>query len=234
MSEARYAIYFTPAQGSGLEQVGSAVLGRSARTDRVLAQPALPGINAARLLELTASPRHYGLHGTLKPPFFLSNKTTETELLDAVAALAMRRRAFDLPPLKLETIGSFLALTPSASCSELDDLALSCVTELDRFRCPPGPQELARRRAAGLTPSQERLLAQWGYPYVLEEFRFHLTLTGRIPDADERLRVHAGLTTLLGPVTSQAVPVRDIVVFRQTGLDTAFTVISSHALLPGE
>lgn len=233
MSEARYAIYFTPAQGSGLEQVGSAVLGRSARTDRVLAQPALPGINPARLLELTASPRHYGFHGTLKPPFFLSNGTTEKELLDAVSALATGQNAFDLPPLKLKTIGSFLALTPSAPCSELDDLARTCVVELDRFRSPPDPQELARRRAEGLTPNQERLLAQWGYPYVLEEFRFHLTLTGRIPDADERLRVHAGLTTLLGPVTSQAVPVREIVVFRQPGPDSAFMIMNSHALLPG-
>lgn len=232
MSEVRYAIYFAPAQGSGLEQVGSAVLGRSARTDRVLPQPALPGINAARLRELTASPRHYGLHGTLKPPFFLSDKTTETELLDAVASLAAGRNAFDLPPLRLEAIGSFLALTPSAPCSELDDLARSCVTELDRFRCPPGPQELARRRAPGLTLNQERLLEQWGYPYVLEEFRFHLTLTGRIPDADERLRVHTALSILLAPVASQAVLVREVVVFRQTSPDTAFTVISSHALRP--
>jgi hypothetical protein len=199
----------------------------------MLPQPGLPGINAARLLELTASPRHYGLHGTLKPPFFLNNGTTETELLDAVAALATGRKAFELPPLKLETIGSFLALTPSAPCSELDDLARACVVELDSFRCPPGPQELARRRAAGLTPNQERLLAQWGYPYVLEEFRFHLTLTGRIPDADERLRVLAALATLLTPVASQPVPVREILVFRQPGPDTAFTVMGSHALLPG-
>ena len=232
MSKARYAVYFAPAEGSELDRICSSVLGRCAWTGTVLAQPLLPGINAARLLELTASPRRYGLHGTLKPPFFLSDKTTETELLDAVAALATGRKAFDLPPLKLETIGSFLALTPSAPCSELDDLARSCVTELDRFRCPPGPQELARRRAPGLTLNQERLLEQWGYPYVLEEFRFHLTLTGRIPDADERLRVHAGLTTLLGPVTSQAVLVREVVVFRQTSPDTAFTVISSHALRP--
>ena len=28
---------------------------------------------------------------------------------------------------------------------------------------------------------QEALLQRWGYPYVMEEFRFHLTLTGRLP-----------------------------------------------------
>jgi hypothetical protein len=190
-------------------------------------------MNAARLLELTASPRQYGLHGTLKPPFFLTRGTTESDLLDTVAGLAAGQKAFDLPPLKLETIGSFLALTPSAPCPELDDLARACVIGLDRFRRPPGPQELARRRAAGLTPNQERLLAQWGYPYVLEEFRFHLTLTERIPDADERLRVQAGLSALLGPVVSQPVPVRDIAVFRQIHPDAAFTVLGAHALRPG-
>lgn len=230
MSEARYAIYFTPAQGSALERIGSAVLGRCAWTDRILAQPLLPGIHAARLLELTASPRHYGLHGTLKPPFFLSDKTIETELLGAVAALATRRKAFDLPPLQLETIGSFLALTPSDPCSELDDLARNCVVDLDRFRQPPGPEELARRRGKGLTPAQDRLLARWGYPYVLEEFRFHLTLTGGIPDLDERLQIHAALTTALAPALRSPVPVRDICVFRQAGAETAFTVLASFPL----
>ena len=36
---------------------------------------------------------------------------------------------------------------------------------------------------SGLTDRQEALLTQWGYPYVMEEFRFHITLTGALDPA---------------------------------------------------
>lgn len=230
MNGPRYAVYCAPPQGSALECVCAALLGRCARTQRILGQPNLPGIAPARLAELTASPRHYGLHGTLKPPFFLTQRTTERDLLDAVDTLAASREAFLLPPLKLETIGSFLALTPSAPCPELEELARACVVNLDGFRLPPGAEELARRRKSGLTPEQDRLLMRWGYPYVLEEFRFHLTLTGRIEDPSERGLAHTGISTLLAPFANHCVPVEEITVFRQDDPDTAFMVMRSFAL----
>ena len=34
-----------------------------------------------------------------------------------------------------------------------------------------------------LTPAQEALLMRWGSPYVMDEFRFHMTLTGRLAKA---------------------------------------------------
>ena len=225
MGEGRYAIYYAPPEGSELERACSAVLGRCARTGQALRQPCLPGVEPARLAELTAAPRHYGFHGTLKPPFFLADGTTEAGLLDAVARLAAGRRAFDLPPLRLETIGPFLALTPSAPCPELEDLARACVIGLDRFRRPPAPEELARRRARGLTPAQDRLLLRWGYPYVLEEFRFHLTLTGSIRDVEERRRVRAALGNLLSPLLPQTATVRNISVFRQPYTEQPFTLL---------
>ena len=232
MFDARYAVYFAAGAESELERVCSSVLGRCARTGRVLAQPVLPGVTSARLAELTAAPRRYGFHGTLKPPFFLAEGVGEADLYEATAKLAANRRAFDLPPLRLDAIGSFLALTPSAPCPELEKLARACVVELDRFRRPPGPEELARRRGKGLTAAQDSLLEQWGYPYVLEEFRFHLTLTGGIPDADERERTRAALSALLGPLVGQPVPVREISVFRQPGPDEPFTVVRNFAMLP--
>ena len=230
MFDARYAVYFAPSAESELERVCSSVLGRCARTGRILVQPALPDVTAARLAELTAAPRRYGFHGTLKPPFFLAEGLEEADLFKATARLAASVRAFDLPPLRLDTIGSFLALTPSAPCPELEELSRACVIELDRFRRPPGPEELVRRRRKGLTEAQDRLLERWGYPYVLEEFRFHLTLTGGIPDAEERERIHAALTPLLAPVLHRPVPVREICVFRQSCLEKPFTVLKRVTL----
>jgi putative phosphonate metabolism protein len=230
MSEARYAIYFTPPQGSKLERVCSAILGRCASTGTALTQPAIPGIEPTRLAELTASPRHYGLHATLKPPFFLAKPHDEAALLQCVALIANKTRPFDLPGLELSILGSFLALTPTASCPELEDLARICVTVPDHFRRPAKPEELARRRAKGLTMNQERLLDLWGYPYVLEEMRFHLTLTGSIHDPEERERIRAALTPLLAPVLHTPVPVRDICVFRQTCLAEPFAVLRRFPL----
>jgi len=234
MADARYAVYFAPGPGSGLERVCASILGRCARTGKELAQPVLPGVEPQRLAELTASPRRYGLHGTLKPPFFLAEGTTEAGLLDAVAVLAADRPAFELPPLRLESLGSFLALTPSAPCPELDALARACVTELDPFRRPPSAEELARRRSVGLTAAQDRLLERWGYPYVLDEFRFHLTLTGKIPTSQERERLRAALAPLLSPVLHTPIQIRDICVFRQRCPKEPFAVMQRFdlALIP--
>ncbi|MBP9943081.1 MAG: DUF1045 domain-containing protein, partial [Desulfomicrobium sp.] len=230
MCEARYAIYFAPPEGSELERVCSAILGRCARTGVALKQPAIPGIEPARLAELTASPRHYGLHATLKPPFFLAEQHDETELLENAAMIALKTRPFDLPGLELARIGSFLALTLTAPCPDLENLARICVTVLDPFRRPPDPEELERRRVRGLTANQERLLNLWGYPYVLEEMRFHLTLTGSIHDPNERERIHAALIPLLAPVLRAPVPVREICVFRQPCLEEPFLILERITL----
>lgn len=234
-SKARYAIYFAPAEGSELERVCASILGRCARTGKILKQPELPGLNPSRLAELTASPRHYGLHGTLKPPFFLAAGKTEEQLLQAAKDLAADCSAFTLPPLSLQTIGSFLALTPTAPCPELEALARTCVTALDEFRSPAQPDELARRRSKGLTENQDRLLLRWGYPYVLEEFRFHLTLTGSIRDVEERGRVRAALGNLLSPLLPQTATVRNISVFRQPDTEQPFTLLQEIKLpQPGD
>jgi len=230
MSEARYAIYFAPPEGSELERVCSAILGRCARTGVALKQPGIPGIEPARWAELTASPRHYGLHATLKPPFFLAESHDETDLLENAAMIASRTRPFDLPGLELAWFGSFLALTLTAPCPDLEDLARICVTVPDPLRRPPRPEELARRRAKGLTPNQERLLSRWGYPFVLEEMRFHLTLTGSIHDPKERERIHTALTPLLAPVLHRPVPVREICVFRQACSQERFAIFRRFAL----
>src|SRR3546814_3179533 len=74
-------------------------------------------------------------------------------------------------PLRLVILDGFLALVPSGPSDALEALAAGCVQRFERFRAPPSALELARRRSNGLTPRQERNLKDWGYPYVLEDFR---------------------------------------------------------------
>ncbi len=78
-------------------------------------------------------------------------------------------------------LGNLIALTPFGPTDALRRVAYACVRELDGFRAEPDTYEIARRRKSGLTARQDALLMEWGYPYVMEEFRFHLTLTGKLP-----------------------------------------------------
>lgn len=167
-------MYYVPPQGP-LADFGAAWLGWDVARGRQAPQPALPGLR-----DITMTPRKYGFHGTLKPPFQLK----ESHTLDALEAAASELAA-SLPPaqcdgLELMTLGRFLALIPSGDLGPLQRVAEDCVRELDEFRAPAKDAELTRRRMAGLSPRQEMLLTQWGYPYVMEEFRFHLTLSGRL------------------------------------------------------
>jgi len=100
-----------------------------------------------------------------------------------VQTLAGSLRPFNMPPLQVQRIDDFLALVPMPSHpanAEIQAAAAACVTQLQPLAAPLSASNLARRRAAGLTPRQDALLQQWGYPFVLEEFRFHLSLTGSL------------------------------------------------------
>lgn len=181
----RYAVYLAPDAESALWRFGSAVLGRDAGSGQEPAPPDLPGFDAERWHRLTAEPRRYGFHGTLKAPFRLADGADETALLDALLEVAAAHHPFELPELEVRALGSFVALTPSVPVPALADLAAGAVTELDRLRAPLAAEERARRRPQMLSRRQTELLDAYGYPYVLEEFRFHMTLTGPL-DTGER------------------------------------------------
>lgn len=102
------------------------------------------------------------------------------EFLAAAHRCAFGLAPFDLPPLRVATLDGFLALTPSAPSQALQRLADACVRETDTHRLAPSPAENARRRAAGLTAEEEALLQRWGYPYVMQRWTFHMTLTDRL------------------------------------------------------
>ncbi len=140
---------------------------------------------------LTEKPRKYGLHGTIKAPFALAPGESEAALRAACRSFCARQPLVRLPGLKITRLGRFVAAIPTAPSPELSTLAAAAVEALDPFRAPFTDAEIARRRTSRLTAAQGTLLLRWGYPYVMEEFRFHLTLTGRTPDSD---KVHAALT----------------------------------------
>ena len=180
---ARYAIYFSPAKHSPWWDFGAQWLGRDECDDKALAQPVLTQIGLTDLNSITAEPRRYGFHATLKAPFHLRDGFSVDDLAQRVQVLASRLRPVSLGPLQLVTLGDFVALTPLTATEELATLAAACVVELDDLRAPLTAAELARRRIEQLSTREQELLRQYGYPYVLERFRFHFTLSDPLPSA---------------------------------------------------
>jgi putative phosphonate metabolism protein len=225
----RYAVYFAPDPASDLARFGAAWLGYEVATGEPIAQPTVAGIASERLHAITAEPRRYGFHATLKPPFVLADGPDTDALAVAVAALADSIAAFDAPRLNLANISGFLALTLSEPCSAMRELADRCVEALDGFRAPPSAVELERRRRANLTARQEELLARWGYPYVMEEFRFHMTLTARL-DAEEGARVRSELAPLIAPLCQNPLAIDAISLFYQQSAEAPFRLMDRYKL----
>jgi len=190
----RCAVYFVPEVHSDWWQAGSQWLGRCAASGASYAQPEIPGLDPAQWQALTADPRRYGWHATLKAPFTLASGQSLAALRSAMQALASQWPAFDLPPLRVSDHGGFLALRPQGDVTQLNATAAACVQQLHPLAQPLSDAELARRRQAPLTPEQDSLLLAWGYPWVLNHFQFHLSLTGPLgqcPPEDKAALVQA-------------------------------------------
>ncbi len=182
MPSPRYAIYFVPQSDTPLGSFGAGILGYDPNRAERIARIDLRGIGHEEGERATAEPARYGFHATLKAPFYLQPGRAARELLDAADEFASRTPAVPLGTLRIESIGAFLALRPERDTSAIGSLAAECVRAFDGFRAPLGANDRARRVAAGLTPRQTELLDRWGYPYVMEEFRFHMTLTGSLSE----------------------------------------------------
>ncbi|WP_241666769.1 DUF1045 domain-containing protein [Muricoccus nepalensis] len=215
---ARVALYWAPAVDDPLHRLGSAWLGRDAETGAALAQPAIPGLD---LPALTADPRRYGLHATLKPPFHLTGGYAAMRA-DA-EALAAELAPFDLPPLEVASLDGFLALREAAPCPALHAMADACVRRLDAHRRPPDMAEIIRRRPERLSPAGRENLRLWGYPGVFGEWRFHVTLTHRLTPGQEAL-VRPVATDMLGEAASRPRRVAELCLFTQAAPGEPFLV----------
>ncbi|WP_321342808.1 DUF1045 domain-containing protein [Breoghania sp.] len=225
----RTAIYFTPAPDHPLTLAAARWLGRNVYGDEAVGEPDHEGISPQDWRELTAAPRRYGFHATLKAPFSLDATRSVAGLDTAIQAWATETAPFELPALALRRIGSFFALVPGEPSETLQGFAGDVVKAFELFRAPLDEVEFARRTKADLTQRQVESVRKWGYPYVFDDFRFHMTLTGPVPQEKQAL-----LQEVLGrqfaefigkPLTIDALA---LCVEPAAGAD--FTVFSRHAL----
>ncbi|WP_276316455.1 DUF1045 domain-containing protein [Mesorhizobium tianshanense] len=114
----RYALHYAPAPTHPLSRTAALWLGRDpfdpdrpARTERPRAD-----------VQLTAEPRRYGFHATLKAPFRLAPGTNRQELEAAIQQFIQRRPPCPIAPLRVTTLGKFSPShlsTPRRICAAL-------------------------------------------------------------------------------------------------------------------
>ncbi|MGL3607550.1 DUF1045 domain-containing protein [Rhizobium sp. G187] len=225
----RYAIYFTPSEDHPLTRAAAEWLGRDAFSGEALPQLLASGFERPELAELTADPRRYGFHATLKAPFHLKDEMEEADLLDAFRSFCTARQAFDIPGVMINRIGPFFAIVPAETHGPLQDFAASVVEAFEPFRAPLSADDMARRKPERLTDSQRQYLTTWGYPYVFDDFRFHMTLSGPVPD--DRAPVMAeGLEAHFSAFTNRALRIDGLALFVEPERGAPFQVHSWQPL----
>lgn len=219
----RVAIYWTPTGALG--DFGARWLGWDIAQGAPARHPEIPGLPRS-VAEITQRPRKYGFHATMKAPF---TPTAPLEVLrEAFAEFCAATGPARAPGMQLAHLGGFVALVPQGDSSALAALAAASVRALEPWRAPLSDAQLARRREAGLSDAQEALLQRWGYPYVMEEFRLHLTMSGRMSGDDAQTLV-AALTPAVTPHLPNPL-VLDHLSLCGEREDGRFELIDRHAL----
>lgn len=224
----RYALYFTPAASDSLALAAARWLGRNAFNGTAIDRPAIAEFSADALAALTADPRRYGFHATLKAPFALAEGRTEAELVADLGRFSSEIEAFDIPELIVGRLGSFFALVPGGDCEPLQSFAGEVVRRFDRFRAPLSSADIARRKPDELSAEERQNLVQWGYPYVFDTFRFHMTLTGRVP-SEHAASMEQALIRHFADFHGQPLSITSLALFREPSRGADFTV---HSLFP--
>ena len=225
----RAAVYYTPAPESALNRLAAAWLGRDAFSGAAT-RPADPVRDPC-----VAEPARYGFHATLRAPFRPKPGTDLGVLTDRLGAFCAGRDAPAIGRLVLARLGDFFALVPETPEPALAALEGAVLEAFEPFRAPLLAEEIARRRPDRLTERQRRHLDLWGYPFVLQDFRFHMTLTGPVPGPAEALG--AALEAHFAPVLGRPLPLDGLGLFVEPAPGLQFRVQSFHpfrAVAPAE
>ncbi|OPY99778.1 phosphonate metabolism protein [Bradyrhizobium sacchari] len=225
----RYAIYFAAGADSALSRFGAALLGYDAHTGDELPFPREALQVAPDWRDVSADPRKYGFHATLKAPMALAPGKTEGELMAACAAFAGMARPVPVIRPVVDAISGFIAVIPAEPVEALQELAADIVRDFDAFRAPLTAEDRARRKPEKLSERQRDYLDRWGYPYVMEEFRFHMTLTGRL-DAERRGPILAMLRERFAALQLEALTIDRLALFKQDDAKGRFRIIGEWAL----
>ncbi|MCK1744175.1 DUF1045 domain-containing protein [Bradyrhizobium sp. 139] len=225
----RYAIYFAAGADSALSRFGAELLGYDAHTGNEQSFPDEALRAAADWHDITADPRRYGFHATLKAPMALEPGSTEADLVAACATFAGKARPIPSIRPTVDSISGFIAVIPAEPVDTLQQLAADCVCDFDGFRRALTAEDRVRRKPEKLSERQRDYLDRWGYPYAMEEFRFHMTLTGRL-DSERRRPILEMLRARFAALGLDTLTIDRIALFKQDDAKARFRIIGEWAL----
>lgn len=226
---ARYAIYFTPPADSPLTKAAAAWLGRDAFTNLPVQRPANASLSLGEIAYHTAAARRYGFHATLKAPFRLAEGESEAALAQVLADFCAKTDPVVIPRLGIGEIDGFFALVLETSSPALSRLAGDVVAAFERFRAPSTEAEIERRNPDSLDAAGLRNLCRWGYPYVFDQFRFHMTLTGRVA-AHEAKKVASALQEHFSAALPSPISIASLALFVEPEPGAPFQIRAFHSL----
>lgn len=230
MTFPRYAIYFSAGADSALTRFGTELLGYDAYTGNELPFPTDALRVAPNWRDISSDPRKYGFHATLKAPMTLAPGKSEADLMAACATFAGKARPIPAIRPVVDSISGFIAVIPAEPVDALQEIAADCVREFDDFRAALTAEDRARRKPEKLSERQRDYLDRWGYPYVMEEFRFHMTLTGRL-DSDRRRPILEMLRARFATLGLDTLTIDRIALFKQDDAKVRFRIIGEWALM---
>ncbi len=225
----RYAIYFTPSIHDPLSIAAASWFGRNVYSGETVERPSGIGLSSQELAFYTAVPRRYGFHATIKAPFHLHPEANEAALLKALMQFAGSITPFDMPRMEIARLGDFYGLAPVIPSDAMQLLAATVVQVFDAFRAPLGEAEIERRDPYGLTAPQFANLHRWGYPYVMDEYRFHMMLTGPLA-AKSSNRLETALRQVFEPVLAEPMKIASLALFVEPEPGAPLRVHSQHPL----
>jgi hypothetical protein len=214
----RFSLYAVPHPDHPLWCLGNRWLGRDADDTR-----------DAGTTRFFADARRYGFHGTLKAPFRLAPGRSEAALRRDLCRFAAGEDGLAVTLAISDDLG-FLALRPVGGEARVRRLADACVIVFDDYRAPLSAAEQQRRLAGGgLSDRQQALLATYGYPYVLDQFRYHMTLADPCPDPGIVGRLADAARSWFAPALAAPVPL-DLALFIEPEPGTAFQLAERYPL----
>jgi len=183
----RYAIYYAPPKESNLEEFGRYWFGWDPINAKSINNKQrinyLNGFGIKNLKNIDKNvliAKKYGFHGTLIPPFKLNKNYSTNTLFKKTEEIAKKLKKFKFYKFKLKKINNFYAFVQNKKNNNINKLSNRLVRELFKFRSPLTKKEIDRRNPSKLSKLQLNILYKWGYPYLMSEFNFHMTLASEV------------------------------------------------------
>jgi hypothetical protein len=224
----RYAIYYVPPRETPLANFGAAILAYDVESGSARERLAVPGIAESLLVSMTRRAARYGFHATLKAPFRLAAGRSRIDVLKLAADTADRCHPVEISGLELAMLGNFATLRPQQTCPEFDAIAATFVCDLDPLRVVEARDE-AKWPPGKLSARQGELLEAWGYPYVFDQYRFHMTLTDAL-NADEAVEIPHALKLAAANVTNIPLTIDAVTVVEEINSTAPFRAIARFHL----